>query len=1014
MLTLLEGTLPVTMGKMQLRPRSCLGLMLLFLSAEVGRREATEGWLWQVVGKRRFGADVQTVLFTSGQPSAQFKAAVESAASDFRLRHVVGAAGLQRWMDTVYLQFGFTRQGFIRSLPSWLATQSGTVAVDMLLRGDLGSTSFQTLWSALQNYRRQLMSRERLMLTMASSPWILPGWAPEIATRAVASARGGEECDEDAASRPLLVDSLRLCWEGMDAPEFWCDLADVSRLDLAEDSYDLRLGGVMVARVVRQRDGRYRATGDTSFRISLDDPTILATLHDRRGTVVACEPVVLWDQEDDVTVIDLATGERLGNAWSSLMDPRRSYAMVVTSDLEVRPAVSVKRAVGRGAWTAYRLAAPWPSEVAVYLDGELLWTPSCLQRVEDEEPDWAQAVQASYLPDLGGRPDQVQVELWHEEDVQVRFVRVQGRTAPLTHRTPTATTTGPVRLLERRFSQRFEIRAGVERAGERVCISRRLDLQVPGLVHLSDDGYRAWEPSRALPVEVASGTSFKIVPPLRVGRELTEAKDWAVLEGGAWVTKPSVRWLPLRGLSGLGGPLVLRHGVYNARTPDICLAAEVHRMGCIREARVSPRQGELVLTLWDAIEPDPTRHGVRLWLADGGLVEARDIVADGRTWRVRSTHLKRGLRAALVSFRNVWLGCWWAPDWSRDLGELARADAERVARVLFLFRLPVMSSRHRRAVRRVAQAWATTFLPIWLDLLAPRKGGAAVEFVESWMGALRDIYRTWTPTPEQASSLIGEAFGPVLHSKAHAPRETLWQLAAVDPLLLGRVLLMWVTRQSGAGVAGRVLEQAYCLLAGKGMRHEADEQRRTLTRDVVGCMFSDQVRYRNEETFLERGILRVARDVLAGGEGHPADQPGQTWRRPSSRSPSAACWPCTWWTGLALACAAERCPMAPLPSDRRSPATPSEGRFPVLGMAWLQARSSSGVRIDRRSQEPHNHAIRSTSSSGPPQGGEGGEGGDRRSRHQQERHYANAEQYGHHRRPDVEGMETNHAHSPDT
>lgn len=863
LLPLLEGSVPERAGSRRLRRRSCLGLLLLFVTSEAGRREATEGQLWQVVAKRRFTEDVRRLLFVGGQPSSLFKGAVESAASDFRLRHVVGAVGIQRWMDTVYLQFGFTLQGFRRSLPGWLGRASTPVALDMLLRGEMTSTSFESLWGILRQLRDGRVERPYVQKALDVSPWVLPEWHDDLVRLALVRPDPTTPSEEDEAP-PALLAPPRLVWNGSSRPDFRTALADFSRLDLTEDRYDLRIDGVFAVRLVRQRDGGYRPLVDGDLSLPADRPGVLATLHDGRGGAVLAEPVILWPQDQDVVVFALATGERLDDAWSRPMDVRRPHALLVASDLEVRPALRGGRAVGEGRWMLHFIPADWPAELSVHLDGECLWTPALRGCPEPEPPRWARELEVSYLPDLGGVPDRMQVELTHAPDVRVRYVRIQGRSVGFAPRLGTSTVTSSVDLLARRFSQRVEVRVGLERRGERVGVVRRLDRDMPGLFVMGPGGCRAWSPDRPLTVEEAASSVFRIVPPTRVGRELLPSREWAVLEGAAWVSRPGPRWAPIRGLSGLGAPLVLRHGVYHARTPDLRLAAEVHRFGCVREVRFDAGRGEIAIRLAGAIEHDAGRHRMRLWLRDGDVVEARDVGVDGDTWTVRHSRLAGGVRALMVAYRDAWLGGWWAPDWSRDLGEACSADPGRAARVLYLFRLPVLSARHRRAVRQVAHAHGPSFLEAWLELLAPRQASSAAELVDAWRGAVRDLFRTWRPRPEEAEGLVGGAFGAPLQSATRTGRETLWRLAEVDPLLFGRVLATWLAGRGFEAGARGMLVQAYCLLAGKGTRSEADEHRRTLSGDVVRCMSPERLRGEANPEFLERGLLPAARAVLAG------------------------------------------------------------------------------------------------------------------------------------------------------
>jgi len=67
-----------------IRGDACIGILLLLLSAEVGRREATEGHIWPALCRERFSQRyTEQLLFVQGQPTALHKDALEAAARRF-------------------------------------------------------------------------------------------------------------------------------------------------------------------------------------------------------------------------------------------------------------------------------------------------------------------------------------------------------------------------------------------------------------------------------------------------------------------------------------------------------------------------------------------------------------------------------------------------------------------------------------------------------------------------------------------------------------------------------------------------------------------------------------------------------------------------------------------------------------------------------------------------------------------------------------------------------------------
>jgi hypothetical protein len=123
-----------------------LGLVVLWFAALYGQEHASEGEIWPIVAQV-FPVKARPALFAQGQPKAALKAAMESACHRFGLRNAFGRQGGQAYYLTVFLQFGFTRQG-LSQLPLWLAGHQLPIAVQML-RAE--SPQFQELWQVLQN-----------------------------------------------------------------------------------------------------------------------------------------------------------------------------------------------------------------------------------------------------------------------------------------------------------------------------------------------------------------------------------------------------------------------------------------------------------------------------------------------------------------------------------------------------------------------------------------------------------------------------------------------------------------------------------------------------------------------------------------------------------------------------------------------------------------------------------------------------------------------------------------------
>ena len=246
------------------------GCMFLLLASEVARREAREGLVWPEVWPK-FPASVRSVLFDyQRQPKYSLKWAMEESAKKLNLRHVYGIEGIQEYYVSVYLQFGFTRNGIDR-IPHWLSGQVIPEAIQYLsgMRGDyLRSASFVELWDTLKNLRRRNIPEAYARRILENSPWVNPCWADEIiekATERIVGVYGDEDDDDDQGPSEFLI-FPRLEWDGVSEPHFSSTVFNLVSFDLAADRYTISSDDTTLARLYRSDLGSYR-TDPSDIRI---------------------------------------------------------------------------------------------------------------------------------------------------------------------------------------------------------------------------------------------------------------------------------------------------------------------------------------------------------------------------------------------------------------------------------------------------------------------------------------------------------------------------------------------------------------------------------------------------------------------------------------------------------------------------------------------------------------------------------------------------------------------------
>ena len=186
-----------------------IGTLLLMSAVEVARREENERSLWATIEKSNFPETTKQVLFTQGYPTRTHKDAIALAARRLKLRHVfdIEDVQLQRWFDTIYLQFGFAKHGFMRRLPEWLVGPVQTQAIQRLLSGPMGSATFQALWEALRNFRREYIKEEEVRSLLRNNPWVLPEWTDDLVRQACAERHLGYERDSQNVSVEAVYES---------------------------------------------------------------------------------------------------------------------------------------------------------------------------------------------------------------------------------------------------------------------------------------------------------------------------------------------------------------------------------------------------------------------------------------------------------------------------------------------------------------------------------------------------------------------------------------------------------------------------------------------------------------------------------------------------------------------------------------------------------------------------------------------------------------------------------------
>ena len=787
-----------TAGGEQFSRPAGIGLLLLFLFAELARREANEGTVWPFVRRFPFQAEVAAALFVNGQPNQTLKDALEAAASEsqgFRLRHVFGIQGLQNWFDTVYLQFGFTERGFHRRLAGWLTGQGLTQAVKRLTDPQNGSPTFIALWQSFRSFRQRNLSEQRLRQVIRSSPWVLPAWENDLVREASRQIEYVVSESDEPPEATFLCDPV-LRWTPPGEPSFVCRVSGLADFDLTEPAYWVSVSGRNVSRLLRQADGGYQAAPE-EIVIPAARSSLVAALTTDQGQAIKTVALKLWEEADDVTVFRLPSGQK--DAREKPLHPAQSYAVLAAGDLAFTPQALNWTSLANGAWRLYLLTPGWPLETRLLLADDILWQPAVGAGMAVVEPQWAEQVGVVALGPDGAPRHSVHtgetrpLRICHPHGVTVLLSRFRHQSIQASDVTPTATTTTPVCFSWEHLGKPVGVHLTLQRGATILRVRRPLLSAVTGCARLGTDGWQLLEGSCCLTLEQARSELFLVgTKSMHENLRPISPHEWALVEGEVWVGSPPRLPRCLGFLCGLGAPLTLWEGPYNNTAEPVVLASEVVDTGIVRGA---VQLGDKVRIRLDLrIEPD-SGHQVIFWEADGSISQARPSLAlqepAAHFWEVARPEETAPWLAVAVGYNGSRLGAHWTLDWHAHLDS---GDAGRIASLARWFRLPLLSQACLPQIRQFAHAHVAEVLPAWLRDTCGVSALTWAPADDGWLAAVRSVFFDWYPTdPYEVETLVDEFTG----QSADADAEQLlgpvvFQLTRVDPALMGKVVECWM------------------------------------------------------------------------------------------------------------------------------------------------------------------------------------------------------------------------------
>ena len=777
------------------------GCLFLLLASETARRESTEGRVWADI-RKAYPPYIESALFMQGQPREILKYAMESTARKLRLRHVYGQAGTQEYYLSVYLQFGFTRKGFLSRLPEWLAGQGTPESAQRLLGigGDpLASRSFIDLWNALRDYRKNKLTESAARARVAGSLWTLPEWTDDLLKHALrkpdigtAEINSGSQLEDPPP--PEFLSAPKLRWSPPSAPEFVCEIENLDDFDLASDRYRIQSGDATLARLYRAEDGSYRAE-PAEITFAPDSPHRMTTLMDDSGDSPASQAVALWEPTEDVEAFDLRTGSWI-DAWGGKFANGREYGLLLSGDLDVQPVNMVFHAIGDSK-KLYRFRADSENRVKVFLEGEELWSLDWKVKPSPQsgdEPDWAKSVSVDIEPSNRVKLSESTARSLRVyglgQETSLAYVRVGSEPLEFSEdRYGDRVTSGfDVLPFCLRGTQPFgmEVRLGLRNGSQQVELKRTMFLIAEGALRLSEDGWQVVHPDNHMSTLDAKRHAYRILPPP------CDRRDLALMEGPAFLRRLWTRPRPLDSIGGYGDRLGVR-APYNWGRDGylLTLSNETRDLGVIESLFGAGEN--LLLSLSQPLEPG-SAHSVILWTPGGApeVLNAQEFVApldDQKIWRIttpRQTY--DGTSFAAVAYNGARIGAKF-PDYPYLPMDMSETEAGEIAAMLRWMRAPILSNDWVRHIHEFAHSCPAPVLGAWVGEGRGLPNGLShAESADRWRPVVRQIFSEWKPSPKAAVSVIDE-IGRGEPNREDVIIRALEKLMPFDPVLMGRVAL---------------------------------------------------------------------------------------------------------------------------------------------------------------------------------------------------------------------------------
>jgi len=783
------------------------GLLLHALYAEHVRRSGSEGNYWGSIRRMDWSDVNDSRLFhANGQPTPFHRSILEQTAQELRMRNAFGLEGTQQWFSTGYLQFGFTLKGFTNRLPEWLSyPHHAPSAIEALITEPvLKSESFLSIWQCLRAYRAGNLGETQIRSRLSSSPWILDEWHGDL----LKSARRRMHLSSTSASGDSFqiptefLTHPRLVFDEHHTPGFEVDLTNLIDFDLPADSYRLMVAGKERLGIHRDREGDLIPNSIAPIRLPWQIQQTTAQLEEVNSSRIAeSQPLTCWLADEQIQVFR-SDGRRAENAYAITGAVAGAIHLLYPTFLSLSNCRLISQ------WTAadqsWTIATVDSGEDAtLHYQNEVIWSLKEARQQSQLQSDLLSRVEIS-LETTAVDSSETKAHLFLPDGCNLRWARSGGQ--EILFEKPSYTATFPITPENLDRGIQFTLGLKAEGVSYRTQLRRQIPLE--GAIWFRQTRY-----SRGLLQVLNSweGRASRVRISPRRKSDGEELRDFVVTEGPALVRRLREGALTLGHLSGLGASLNVWRSQYNESEPALELAESVIDGGLIHHVTITPEEisihpapgsqlrDDFQCFAWVGSRDNPMR------LEKFEL--SAEVIDDWETWTTPNLFPHESINCIGIFFDGSCIGSWWNLNrWTFILPHCPdHATAAEYARVIRIFRSPILYKPIRKYVREFLKSFVGEVLSTWLseeltlDLDSDTTAAVDSSHRSDWIRAVGIIFeRSQVCLSLEDASLVLEEFAPNLSTSNPITQliQSAGALSSASPLLASEVLRTWFTEFS--------------------------------------------------------------------------------------------------------------------------------------------------------------------------------------------------------------------------